>query len=245
MAAAHSFVCAMLAGNLRFPTLFRSWLPPSNQNYNCSIVQAARATTAAPTFFKAIEFGHPTAQRYLDGGLQCNNPVKYVVEEARSLYPDRAISCVLSLGTGTTGVIGLERPDAFQNMLPTKLVGVLRAIATDCNEQSEAMARQLYQRDKPNSYFRLNVNEGLHNVSLAEWSRLNEVETHTVQYLRTNDVGQKVDQLVELLKGTPIPPWFFLFLHLLLFSFCSGRPCARNGVESPNEGTFADGKQST
>jgi len=189
---------------MRVPTLFRSWVPSSNQNYDCSIVQAARATTAAPTIFKAIEFGHPTAQRYLDGGLRCNNPVKYVVEEARSLYPDRPFSCVLSLGTGTSSVIGLERPDSFQNMLPTTLVEVLRRIATDCDEQSEAMAKQLYQRDKPNSYFRLNVNEGLQNVSLAEWSRLDEVETHTVQYLRTSDVEQKVDRIVRLLDGMPV-----------------------------------------
>jgi len=189
---------------MSFPALFRSWVPCSNQTYNCSIVQAARATTAAPTFFKAIEFGYPTAQQYLDGGLRCNNPVASVVDEARSLYPDRDISCVLSLGTGTTRVIGLEHPDAFQNMLPTNLIGVLRGIATDCDEQSEAMAKQLNQRDKPNSYFRLNVNEGLRNVSLAEWSRMNEVETHTVQYLRKNEVGRKVDHVVELLNGTPV-----------------------------------------
>ena len=201
----HSFVCAVLEKNMRFPTLFRSWVPSSNQNYNCSIVQAARATTAAPTFFKAIEFGHPTAQRYLDGGLRCNNPVKYVVEEARSLHPDRPISCVLSLGTGTMRVIGLEHPDAFQNMLPTNLIRLLRRIATDCDEQSDAMAKQLNQRDKPNSYFRLNVNEGLENVSLAEWSGMGEVETHTVQYLRANDTGQKVDQVLELLNGRPAP----------------------------------------
>ena len=98
-------------------------------------------------------------------------------------------------------VIGLEHPDAFQNMLPTNLIRVLRGIATDCEEQSEAMAKQLNQRDRPNSYFRLNVNEGLQNVSLAEWSRMNEVEIHTVQYLKTSDVGQKVDQVVELLNG--------------------------------------------
>ena len=125
-------------------------------------------------------------------------------EEARSLYPDRAISCVLSLGTGTTRVIGLEHPDAFQNMLPTNLISVLRGIAADCDKQSEAMAKQLNQRDEPNSYFRLNVNEGLQNVSLAEWSKMAEVKTHTVQYLKTNDVGQKVDQVVELLQGTPL-----------------------------------------
>ncbi len=227
---------------MRFPTLFRSWVPSSNQSYDCSIVQAARATTAAPTFFKAIEFGHPTAQRYLDGGLWCNNPVKYVMDEARSLHPDRPISCVLSLGTGTTRVIGLERPDAFQNMLSTNFIRVLRGIATDCDEQSEAMAKQLNQRDKPNLYFRLNVNEGLQNVSLAEWSRLNEVESHTVQYLRTNDVGQKVDQMVELLNGMKEIYGFLVVCHPRLFySRCY---CANYGFDSAHEAAFANRKQS-
>src|SRR6266571_3366143 len=105
----------MLAKNMRFPTLFRTWTPAANQAYGCTIIEAIRATTAAPNFFKAVEFGEPTKQRYLDGGLRCNNPVQHVVEEAKFLFPDRPISCVVSLGTGIMSVIGLEQPDTFQN----------------------------------------------------------------------------------------------------------------------------------
>jgi len=194
----------MLAKNMRFPALFRTWTPAANQAYGCTIIEAVRATTAAPTFFKAVEFGEPTKQRYLDGGLRCNNPILQVVEEAKILFRDRPISCVVSLGTGIMSVIGLEQPDTFQNFLPSKFIRVLKGIATDCEQQSEAMAKQLHLSENPNSYFRLNVDEGLQGVTLAEWNRLNEVETHTVQYLRKHEVGQKVDQLVQILKGMSI-----------------------------------------
>ena len=64
--------------------------------------------------------------------------MKYVVEEANSLFPGRPISCVLSLGTGTAEVIGLKQPDAFQSVLPQNLIG-LKDIAEECERQSNAM----------------------------------------------------------------------------------------------------------
>jgi len=118
----YSFISALLSGHAKGPTLFRSW---SNADQDHStIVQAAWATTRAPLFFNAVEH---------------NNPVKYVVEEANSLFPGRPISCVLSLGTGTAEVIGLKQPDAFQSVLPQNLIGLLKDIAEECERQSNAM----------------------------------------------------------------------------------------------------------
>jgi len=173
----------MLSENAKAPTLFRSW---SNVDQDRStIVQAAWATTRASLFFNVVEH---------------NNPVKYVVEEAKSLFPGRPISCVLSLGTGTAEVISLGQPDAFQNMLPQNLIGLLK-MADECEEQSSAMEMQLRQKDNPDIYFRLNVDEGLQNVSLAEWDALDDVSAHTLRYLEKPDVEQKVDRLVQILKG--------------------------------------------
>ena len=133
--------------------------------------------------------------------MEHNNPVKYVVEEANSLFPGRPISCVLSLGTGTAEVIGLKQPDAFQSVLPQNLIG-LKDIAEECERQSNAMETQLHQEDVPDFHFRLNVDEGLQNVSLAEWDALNGVSAHTLRYLEKPDVEQKADWLVQILKGT-------------------------------------------
>jgi len=188
----------MPAGNFSFPSLFRTWIPAANRTYDCTIVEAARATTADPTFFKGTEFGEPIRLTYLDGGLRCNNPVKYVIDEARSHFPDRLISCVISLGTGAANVIGLEGPDGF---LPRKFIRILKAIAADCEICSEETARSSVAQSF--SYFRLNVDQGLQTVSLAEWKKLEAVNLHTLQYLRKHDVGEKVDRLVQVLKGVP------------------------------------------
>ena len=194
-----SFVCAMPSQNVALPTLFRSWIPCANPSYDCTIVQAVRATTAAPIFFKAAKFGHPTPQRYLDGGLRCNNPARYVMQEARSLYPNRQISYLLSLGTGAREVISLEESNALQRVFPVKLLKMLQAIATDCEDQSEIMAKEL--SPSLTSYIRLNVDRGLQEVPPEEWRRLNDVEAHTQQYLMRHEIGLKVDQLVQALRG--------------------------------------------
>ena len=63
----------------------------------CSVVQAARATTAAPTFFAPASIG---LNKYIDGGIGYNNPAEQAILEARRIWPSRPIGCLVSLGTG-------------------------------------------------------------------------------------------------------------------------------------------------
>lgn len=58
---------------------------------------ALRATTAAPTIFKAVQMG---TDMYSDGGLVASNPTALAIHEARTLYPDIPIEMVISVGTG-------------------------------------------------------------------------------------------------------------------------------------------------
>jgi len=209
----------MPAEDLRYPTLFRSWRPAEHPNYDCTILEAARATTAGPSFFKGIKIGGPIKQKYIDGGLQCNNPVKYVIEQARTLFgPNYPVSCVISLGTGTENVIGLEQPDAFQKIIPTKLISVLKRIAGDCEKISEEVATDLSQSIHQPLYVRLNVNHDLQNVSLAEWEKMPDVQAHTQSYLQTRDVNAKVDMSVRALNGTlgMSPQYYCQRMHKLL-----------------------------
>jgi len=187
----------MSAINLSFPTRFRSWVPKKNASYNCTIVEAVRATSADPGFFKPIAIGAKNLKEvFVDGGLRVNNPVKYVISEAESALPNREISCLVSLGAGVPDVIGLEKPDSFQNMLPSKVMQVLKAIATDCEATSEDVARDY--RDK-GTYFRLNVDAGLGSITLAEWTSLGAVSAHTGAYLQKYEVDRKVNQLLAIL----------------------------------------------
>jgi patatin-like phospholipase/acyl hydrolase len=66
------------------PVLLRTYQSHEAQ-LSCEVWEAARATSAAPIFFKHIEMGN--SQPFIDGGLGCNNPSKLVLDEAKQYFP--------------------------------------------------------------------------------------------------------------------------------------------------------------
>jgi patatin-like phospholipase/acyl hydrolase len=115
-----------------------------NREYNCKIWEAARATTAAPTFFRRIKIGPKgSAIEYEDAGLGYNNPIKQVIAERARVFGNVSeVDCIVSIGTGEAKSTGYEAPNAFQKWLPTKLVSVLKTMVTDCSKTAEEMAIQ-------------------------------------------------------------------------------------------------------
>ena len=82
----------------RQPFFFKSWRDESRQ---VKMWQAARATSAAPTYFEPASI--PVAGddlALIDGGVFINNPAVSAYAEARRLYQDEDEFLVLSLGTG-------------------------------------------------------------------------------------------------------------------------------------------------
>lgn len=65
-----------------------------------TIVNVARATSAAPEYLPSYSFGSPTVHRYIDGGLYQNNPAEVALNVGKSLKPLANRYCVLSIGTG-------------------------------------------------------------------------------------------------------------------------------------------------
>lgn len=85
----------------------RPFVLSSDQKAPLAMRIAARATSAAPTYFPSIQVDDPDRghQRILiDGGVAANNPVLYAYREAKRLYPDAKRFHVLSLGTGSSSV---------------------------------------------------------------------------------------------------------------------------------------------
>jgi predicted acylesterase/phospholipase RssA len=137
-----AFVCAMPAKNMAHPRRFRTYAVRELESANCKIWEAARATTAAPTIFKRIFIGEEgrAKEEFIDGGIRCNNPAIQVMEEARNMFgDDRVVNCLVSIGTGHPGTIGLSKPDGFQKILPKELINVLKSIATDCERRFRTM----------------------------------------------------------------------------------------------------------
>jgi len=195
-----SFVCATPALHMSSPRLFRTYLVRENESYNCPIWQAARATSAAPTFFKRIHIGEKgLEEEFIDGGLGCNNPIKQVLLETEAISgSDQYVACIISIGSGQAGVIGLKSPDAFQRALSLDLVAVLQQIATDCESAAEEIENQF--KNIPNVYFRFNVEQGMQGVTLADGEKLREVTQHTMQYIQKSAVSQKVNAAVKAIR---------------------------------------------
>ena len=196
-----AFVCAMPAKNMAHPRCFRTYPVRENTSSNCLIWEAARATTAAPTFFKSIAIGEEghAKELFIDGGLRCNNPSDLMIEEAQALFGDNANSaCLVSLGTGHKGTIGLAEPIGFQKVLPTNAVEALKRVATDCEETAHRFSREL--KDSHRKFFRFSVVHGLDSVLLQEWEKMDEVEAHTKAYLQQTDVSTLIDKVVAILS---------------------------------------------
>ncbi|KNZ78962.1 Serine/threonine-protein kinase HT1 [Termitomyces sp. J132] len=172
------------------PHLFRSYPAQSpSQSPNSTIWEAARATTASPPFFKRIEIGTSSPkEEYIDGGRGCTNPAFEVLKEAQSIYGmDHPVSCVVSVGAGHLGTVGVGagRSDAFR----VEVVRALEGISMDCERVAEDFSRVF------------SVQQGFQGVSLAEWTKMGDVKTHTMQYLRGVVVDAEIDRVRDLLKS--------------------------------------------
>jgi len=60
---------------------------------------AARATSAAPTYFSPCEYA---GKLLVDGGVVANNPATYAYFQAKKLYPECEVFHILSISTGGT-----------------------------------------------------------------------------------------------------------------------------------------------
>ena len=97
-----TFVVAKMAGNINAPpAIFRSYTVEGDPRTKCAIWQAARATTAAPTFFKPMPIDNPRPTIiYVDGGLGNNNPSQLALAESRRIWGVETKICLVSIGTG-------------------------------------------------------------------------------------------------------------------------------------------------
>ncbi len=153
-------MCAVRASNVTHPagpTLFRTYDVPENNNYNCTIWEAARATLTVPTLFKPINIGPRSSKiAYVGGGLGYNNPVKQVVAEAGLVFGENAqIACIVSIEPGSLGDIVFTKPNALERLLLPGLIPALETIAMDSEKTANEMEKGY--RHRPGVYHRLAV----------------------------------------------------------------------------------------
>uniref|UniRef100_A0A8W8JBB5 PNPLA domain-containing protein n=1 Tax=Magallana gigas TaxID=29159 RepID=A0A8W8JBB5_MAGGI len=105
--------------------LFRTYEEPPNSEtdhrFHCpksykeqKVWEAARATSAAPSYFKSFE-------NYIDGGLSANNPTLDLLTEfhKQNRHPKKSIGVVVSIGTGKTDFQKASNHDPDLSLTPS------------------------------------------------------------------------------------------------------------------------------
>ncbi|CAG8397747.1 unnamed protein product [Penicillium salamii] len=168
-----------------------------NLGIPATICQAARATSAATTFFEPVTIG---ARRFADGGLGANNPVDEVEGEASDIWCENTgdlkplVKCFISIGTGNPGKKAME-----DNLL--KFVSkTLPELATQTEQTEKRFIAKWRQHYDSKRYFRCNVEQGLQGVGLAEYQEQGVIESATEGYLDHQAVAFRVRDCVENLK---------------------------------------------
>lgn len=105
--------------------------------------EAARATSAAPTYFSPLAVkDRKSGENVLlvDGGVVANNPTLYALREARHLYPDCSLFHVLSLATREPD-IGFSYAQAFFGWLdPTQGFPLQKTYSTAAEQTENVIA---------------------------------------------------------------------------------------------------------
>ncbi|EJD00751.1 FabD/lysophospholipase-like protein [Fomitiporia mediterranea MF3/22] len=211
------FTVAVDAADLSRPTVFSSYtptfqdrsksadsLPTSEVLDDVTIVTAALATSAAPTYF------HPTVHAghsYIDGGVGFNNPAELALKQLTTLYgPTAYANTLISIGTGRRNE-NPYRPGAPRTRSGIAgMIDMLRAFA-HISTDAEAVHARLEERfSQTGAYFRFNP-VGLEDIVLDDWTAVDDAIKASLTYLELSETQKRIAELAErLLRARSLAP---------------------------------------
>ncbi|RPA75479.1 FabD/lysophospholipase-like protein [Ascobolus immersus RN42] len=165
---------------------------------NIKIWEAGRATSAIFPAFKELPCDQTV---FLDEGPGVFSPVELIIDEALHEFPGRKIGLLVSIGSGklpASVINASQNQSRFKRSMisatPLAKFAQARDVymtkITDCENihlrTQERMEHVNYA--VPGCYVRLNVEVGVGEVGMSEFSRLAEISVNTRQFLARGDI---------------------------------------------------------
>lgn len=167
--------------------------------FDCTIWQAGRATSATGLAFKPIRIGQ---SNFIDEGPGTYNPAPQVLDEAVvNEWPGREVGVFVSIGTGRrpSGTNNRSHEwweDFFGDALGTFAEARRRLISKieGCEDIHQHMLMDNLSRRNvsEDNYYRLNVEVGVGEFGMNEWNRLADISTNTRRYLAKPEVKKMI-----------------------------------------------------
>ena len=178
----------------------------------CTVAQAARATSAAPTFFPIQKISN---RFFVDGGLQYNNPSMAVLQhygarERIQIARGIQVDChgpldfsnvsIINLGTGTKRK---DQPtpasDRFASFKPSiiNMGGWIKRTLTAISVESENTAQNMslmaeWAPDRI-KYERFSADTGVFSVKMDKYKKLGDITRMTREYLASEPVRARLE----------------------------------------------------
>lgn len=168
------------------PHLLRSYATDEEPASRCTVVEAARATSAAPSYFRSQKID---GERYVDGGLGTNNPSMWLVNEAEHLWPGRQFGLFLSVGTGN-------------KQAATGMISGLLKISTGTESAHQLMKGRFRGKGV---YYRYQVGNLGSEVSLNQWNKMDFIKRQTTDYLCKPEIQEQISRVSRVWAPMPSP----------------------------------------
>lgn len=177
----------------------RSYRTDRSRPFEVKIWEAARATSAATTFFEPITLA--SGESFVDGAIGANNPIYVLWNEAQDIWPSastdvsltHSIKCLVSIGTG------LPSLTSFNNEI-TGIVKMLKGIATETENTAEKFARDKRDLGDSGRYYRFNVDRGLEGIGLECTKEKGAISAATGRYIESQIIFKQFVACAGMLK---------------------------------------------
>lgn len=207
------------------PYLIRSYRHPKSIDQNLlernpdreddyPIWKVARATSAAPTYFKAVKLKEDDEKfEFIDGGFGANNPSLEAYRSVKQLSKNdsEAVSTLISIGTGKSLEAEVNPSAGYRLYLRYANAAIKWA------SQSETVHENLLETTQGKAdYCRLNVEHGLGKMKLDTWKgkkgreTLDWIQAKTGEYLSSDatkiQIRETAQRLVKIRRERASQP---------------------------------------
>jgi len=212
--ACRTFVTTTSLNAATGAVLLRSYGTLNDDPSPAAIWEAARATSAAATYFLPIQIDKTL---YGDGGVISNNPSEEAITEAYNIWPEGSIGCFVSLGTGLEDSLKVPTTQDMTT-LARRIFGVMapgytfqlniaefcvRAV-TSCEKTHRKLSQNPEKFVDEGNYFRLNVPQSMSRIGLDEWQKIDEIADLAKDYMEDGDVRRTKQSIARIVLSGPV-----------------------------------------